>query len=148
MKASEMSAGREMDELVHERVVGQCAHRFLFDAKTYTPDGDWAPYLCEKCGARQGGSLHKGGEWDCPRYSEHMGMAWHAAGLLLDHPYVKVKLEESHYHGAYASVVAPDPLQRAEGCPAVHCASRVFGVEAAEALCRALLVACGALEAG
>lgn len=80
-----------------------------------------------------------------PPYSGSMSSAWLVVERLTDEEYVKVRCEQSHYHGDYCSVTAADATQRDGSELVKRDALAIWGETMPLAVCRAALKAVGAV---
>jgi hypothetical protein len=72
-----MPAGREMDALIAEKVMGECAHTLHNYAKDNRDDfGDYITWRCRKCKKAFRGLAYSNRDIVCEHYSTWIAAAW------------------------------------------------------------------------
>lgn len=91
---------RALDVRIHREVMGETC-RWSESHQDWLIDLDWMRNM-------DGSSVSVA----MPEYSAKMADAWNVVEKLTEGRYVKVRCEQSHYHGDYCSIVAADDSQR------------------------------------
>lgn len=149
---TELQAGRELDVLVAEKVMGLeifsrnwPVQHFSDDTCEIAPE-DWETKQPGRWGRQRdavwkyrGRNIH-GEEYSglgrVPEYSTDIDAAWQVLEKFSEREYGKVRLTGSYYHGWYCSIFWGPGLDGEGETP-----EPVFGATAPEAICRAALKA-------
>ena len=120
-----MEAGEELDSLIHEEVMGLCAHNWVTD-KRFTEDYH---YRCTKCKRKFDGAGHfllprK------PRYSTGISAAWGVVAKMENNGYGHKHLRYSQHRGYGWIFMQP-------GCGIFE----AMGESIPEAICKCALIA-------
>lgn len=72
-------------------------------------------------------------------YAGNMACAWLVVEKLTEQEYVKVSCSQSHYHGDYCSIIAPDETQMGDNPLVKRPVISVWGETMPQAICNAAL---------